>query len=436
MVSFKCDNCDKIYAHKRSLVNHIRVVHGGKQSIPQQSSPSFHQSHYMWGHPYTFQHHLFQPHHQFQHQSFNQELHQLQQQIQQQKFHLHSLQRQQEQLLQQNQQQIQQQQLSNQLPYMMGQGNQIEYLQPTIHLQQPLASSSYTEREPEHPSPSTSLAAREREFPIKQIESAFKNCIASYRYDVSCVDINIDGYLQEASKYFRQLIEDAISHHHTIKLQIVLNGEYMKVTDGITLTNLFHKTKVAQLTRASYVDEAIDKYMADLKEKLSMFQTVSSGWTLLKIENIDIHIFKCTLTHGSSYICSPETLKKKRACLNIENSDEFCFKWCIIAALDIQTYAKPQDCTSYDINDIRSEIITLKDGTIINFTSMKFPLDVKEIKIFEMQNNFSINVFGYEEKLVVGPFYITQGEKRVHINLLLLEKCGKFHYILVRNISR
>ena len=51
-------------------------------------------------------------------------------------------------------------------------------------------------------------------------------------------------------------------------------------------------------------------------------------------------LFSVTVTHvknsqmsGSSYVQLPEFIKKKKAVINIQNEDEHCIIWSILAAL-------------------------------------------------------------------------------------------------------
>ena len=68
---------------------------------------------------------------------------------------------------------------------------------------------------------------------------------------------------------------------------------------------------------------------------------------------------------------------------------------------------------------------------------LNFPLTIVNIKTFENNNpEISINVFGLDNDTIIGPYYFTQQEKSHHINLLLLEKDDKFHYVWIKNISR
>ena len=60
---------------------------------------------------------------------------------------------------------------------------------------------------------------------------------------------------------------------------------------------------------------------------------------------------------------------------------------------------------------------------------------VNKIKLFESRNpNISVNVFGW--KSGVFPLKVVREEKEIHVDLLLLKKEFKSHFVLVKNFSR
>ncbi|XP_061396091.1 uncharacterized protein LOC133331730 [Musca vetustissima] len=194
-----------------------------------------------------------------------------------------------------------------------------------------------------------------------------------------------------------------------------------------------------ELERADNIDNILNDHFDYIKTKMSEFQERDSGWALLKVFSLKININKHSPIRGSQYIPTPKELKNKRACINIYNGDIYCFKWCLIAALETSQPLNPSKCSSYAIDNINSSIITLQNGLTLNFEGIEFPMELKYIKLFEEKNpNISVNVFGYEysSKSVVGPYYITKQEKDKHVNLLLLENDGKSHYILIKSLSR
>ena len=133
-------------------------------------------------------------------------------------------------------------------------------------------------------------------------------------------------------------------------------------------------------------------------------------------------------------------MKLKKACINVQNNDEFCFKWAIISAIaDLKINSNRT--SSYKVN-ISEEIISINDQHL-NFKGLCFPLKISDILIFENKNpNISINVFGYDSAmdLIVGPYYKTKSKKAKHINLLFIQKnVGDniiSHYVWIKSISR
>ena len=66
------------------------------------------------------------------------------------------------------------------------------------------------------------------------------------------------------------------------------------------------------------------------------FQEKGSGWSLPQILSLTININKYEPMKGSSYIELPKEILMKKACVNVQNKDDQCFKWSILAALHPQ----------------------------------------------------------------------------------------------------
>ena len=144
-----------------------------------------------------------------------------------------------------------------------------------------------------------------------------------------------------------------------------------------------------------------------------------------RVNYLDIYVTQFIPLRGTSWIPLPKQLANKKAIINLKNEDNECFKWCVTRAL----FPAKNNAERIDRN-------LRENSKRINWTGLKFPLNLKDIKHFEKLNqNISINVHGYEK--VVYRLRIYEGEVRQHqINLLLIEKEGKKHYCLVKNMSR
>ncbi|XP_075163030.1 uncharacterized protein LOC142235654 [Haematobia irritans] len=162
------------------------------------------------------------------------------------------------------------------------------------------------------------------------------------------------------------------------------------------------------------------------------FQERDSGWALSKIYGLEINVNRVNLTKGASYISTPIPLRLKNACINIKNSDVYCFKWCLVAAVGGTPKINANKTSTYKVNRARDDI-HLANGKILNCEGLQFPLALHHIEKFEEQN-ISVNVLGYENGVIVGRFYKTNEEKEDHVNLLLLtEVCS---YDSSKNILR
>jgi hypothetical protein len=70
-----------------------------------------------------------------------------------------------------------------------------------------------------------------------------------------------------------------------------------------------------------------------MKTKMSEFAEKDSGWILTNILYLEINLNNFTPLRGSTYLKLPRDIIKKKAVLNIENEDNECFKWSILAAI-------------------------------------------------------------------------------------------------------
>ena len=147
-----------------------------------------------------------------------------------------------------------------------------------------------------------------------------------------------------------------------------------------------------------------DEMREKMKESLAKFQRNGSGWRLKSIRGLEIGITKFNPLSGSGYSKLPKFIAKKRAVINMMNKkceegersgqcecdeckeSEMCFKWAVMRALH-STDKNPQTIT----NDLR------QNSTKYNWEGITFPTKVKNIHVWEKNNNVNVNGFGYDE---------------------------------------
>jgi len=132
-------------------------------------------------------------------------------------------------------------------------------------------------------------------------------------------------------------------------------------------------------------------------EDLAKFQMNGSGWTFQSIAALDIHTVGYEPLKGSSWVPLPKFLASKKAIINMKNTDNQCFKWCIARALNP---AKRE----IEKNPGRIRKHLRKQAESLNFKGIEFPMSLQAIDKFERLNpEISVDVFGFDNISKVYP---------------------------------
>lgn len=292
---------------------------------------------------------------------------------------------------------------------------------------------------------------------LKCIRSAFKNRIEAYIIKNPNKDcLNVSTFFQLINRQVCELLIHALQKHINIKFNFELFCNYVliKASEDYYKTELkSHQTKM-QILYATTDDNELNNLINELcefiKSEMSEFQERDSGWSLSEIVHLEVNINKYQPIKGTNYIRLPQCIMFKKACVNVQNKDIYCFKWALISAFYNNNNNNDKVDHNYrvslykkEIHDITADIITI-NNTTLNFVGIEFPTPVTCIKTFEANNpEISITVLGLddddENPKIIGPYYFTNNKtsKVLHnIYLLLLEEEDKYHYVWIKNISR
>jgi len=130
------------------------------------------------------------------------------------------------------------------------------------------------------------------------------------------------------------------------------------------------------------------------------FQGRGSGWSLDAVQNLELKLAAYQPFASSSYVPLPKVLAAKKAVLNIQNEDEQCLVWCVLAALHpVDPRNAPHRTSHYE--PFVGEL---------NVSGISFPTPLHQLSRFERLNSLSINVFGWENGEVL-PLRITTNKQ-------------------------
>ena len=111
--------------------------------------------------------------------------------------------------------------------------------------------------------------------------------------------------------------------------------------------------------------------------------------------------------------------------INIKNEDQKCFTYCLLYHLNQNKIKNnPQRVSNYKQYE-----------NTVDFTGIEFPVSIKDIPKIEKMNNIAVNVFGYENKSTF-PIFISDTQTENPLNLLLISKDDKRHYIYIKDFNR
>jgi hypothetical protein len=161
-----------------------------------------------------------------------------------------------------------------------------------------------------------------------------------------------------------------------------------------------------------------------MKEKVldafDNFFNKGSNWRFKEVKSLTVHIDKNIPLRSSSYKDLTKFVRDKEAVINIKNTDNACFRWCLLRAVNLVNKNAER------ISEVRSKISTL------NWGNKTFPVKLKDIGKFEKLNpNYTVNVLGLDGKCVY-PLRKLDVNTDKQINLLLHDE----HYSLINNFDR
>src|SRR2546425_3192373 len=216
-------------------------------------------------------------------------------------------------------------------------------------------------------------------------------------------------------------LKTSLQEQQAIKYNIFVDC-LMKNVTGEEL-DVAVKTKNIVIVQDTDVSNTLDEAFKVLERELEEVELKKSGWSLYAIDGLRLRVNKYRPLSGSTYIPLPQKIANKKACINVENDDNECFRYAVLSKF-VTKDAQRQS----QYNNIQHQY---------DFSSITFPTSLEEVKKFEKKNNISINVFGLDKDQNVYPLKIADKELTDHRDLLLISnKEQQHHYIYIKNFER
>ena len=186
----------------------------------------------------------------------------------------------------------------------------------------------------------------------------------------------------------------------------------------------FFNGKAKTITKVADIEPELNMSRQEILNVIDKWVSEGSGWV---IDRIDSHYLNVTLykpLNGRSYIKLPAKLgNSRKGLINLKNEDNECFRWCHIRHLNPQM-KDPQRIKKDDKKKVNE----------LNYDGVEFPVSQRHYNKVEKQNSIRINVFGYEDGQPF-PINISKETFEDQMNLLLITKDEKKHYVLIKDFN-
>ena len=155
------------------------------------------------------------------------------------------------------------------------------------------------------------------------------------KYNLPVELLDLDNIFKEMAKIYGRLI-----NQYKFKNQVF----FLVIFDKETRSEL--EQYISLEVNKNLTSGDIEKY--DLGRKtfvlIENLEMKDSGWRFYKIASMTIYFYKIDELNGSSYVQIP---LRSSAVLNIENDDNYCFLWSILAHLHPSENSHPNRVSNY-----------------------------------------------------------------------------------------
>ena len=225
----------------------------------------------------------------------------------------------------------------------------------------------------------------------------------TYRY------INPD--FEKLDDLVKSAIDDCTQLFHRFKYKcefvVKLNHAIHGNTNYFTLPKKF-KNQYEEINEAN-----------ELSHQMDEFEQGESGYIFDSIKKLTNKMFKYHDLRASSYCKLPKSFCNSKSIVNIQNNDNYCFLWSILAH-------------KYKVDDHRERVSQYKSHFHeLNQGDIQFPKKIKDTPTFERLNNLNIKFFELSANdKTLSPNYVNKNYYDEKIDTLLYEN----HYNLITNL--
>jgi len=259
---------------------------------------------------------------------------------------------------------------------------------------------------------------------ITKIKKALKGNLANYKFSI-INDSDPTMQLLAIRKILKEKLTSLLNIKKGLKFGISLKTRMKKETeDGVIYREPYFNSKAKVITHPDMINSLISEAEEEILNKIADWISEGFNWVIELILDHYLNIINYQPLRGGSYLKLPQELQNpKKGLINLQNEDQKCFLWCHARHLNPQN-KNPQ----------RIKLTDKEFAKKLDYSGINFPLKYNDYNKIEKQNQININVFGYSS--FIYPIHISKEKNKDHLEVLLIQKGEKSHYVLIKNFNQ
>lgn len=272
-----------------------------------------------------------------------------------------------------------------------------------------------------------------------RVDGIFKNY--QHNYEVAPTDDNfkhwelfLEYFHGVAHKVLKLDIRDFDNIKFFLTIKTVWKTKPKLDKDGAVVKepetkDLLFTSGITTVNDASELGREVRFQVRMLQAKFEDVENVDNDSSLVFDHIVAGYVNSGKVTYrGASYLPLPEWIANKKACINVQNEDNRCFRYSVCALIH-PAGKHAQRVTKYP-NEMLDE---LKMGSIVE-PVVCTPANFRRFE--QLNQNISVNVFSVLDD-GFSPVYISSEEGREHhVNLLMVSDDEISHYVAIKDIDK
>ena len=163
----------------------------------------------------------------------------------------------------------------------------------------------------------------------KELEGAFGGAYRHYRID-GIEGMDVETYFTWTRKFLIDLLNKE-TMNRAVRCQATTWIRFTR--DGVEMVNLAFNSRMMTVYNLNDKNEIVTAMIEPMAQQIENPALKDSKFVFDSILYMNIDFHRLNLTRGFGYIPLPDWLVKKKAIINLRNSDMECFKWAVITAM-------------------------------------------------------------------------------------------------------